>query len=648
MKPPRNLYISILLSLLLAVLSSCSLSLAEDITPPPGSQQQFVPQTQAVPVTGPLYPIVPPDPVKGEAIYTEKCAPCHGSEGMGDGQRTTQLTVPVSAIGSPEVARRSTPAEWFTLVTQGNLERFMPPFPSLTDRQKWDVIAYVYTLSVSEEVVAEGAALYQENCAQCHGSTGQGNGPKASDLSTPVQDYTDQSYMADISASDLFEAISAGVPPDMPAYGERMSADERWALTAFLRTFTFVVPVQVATSAEEITLESTPVETPSVEEPTPAPTQETSSNITVEVLNGSGGGSLGDLEVTIYGFDEMQVVFSQTLTTGEDGVLVFENIGMPLGRAFLATTDFQASTYGSDVAVVDAGPIELSLSITVYETTTDTSVLVTDRAHIFFDFTEPGKVQVIELYVISNPSNKRVVAAEEGGPVVTFSLPQGITNLEFQDGLLGERYLEVLGGFADTLSVSPGSGEYQVLYAFEMPYNRKLELVQPIDLATNAVVVMLPDVGVEVDSDLLSDGGVRQAQDIAYRMYTGGSVRAGSELTLSLSGRPKLGGNTLFPSDSKTSLVIGLGTFGLALILAGVWLIRRSQVAGVGEADEGDLGQEPATSPPAPLLEDAETVMDAIIALDDLYQDGRLPEEAYLKRRAELKGRLQGLVDSGD
>jgi hypothetical protein len=33
--------------------------------------------------------------------------------------------------------------------------------------------------------------------------------------------------------------------------------------------------------------------------------------------------------------------------------------------------------------------------------------------------------------------------------------------------------------------------------------------------------------------------------------------------------------------------------------------------------------------------------MDAIIALDDLYQAGQLPEDAYLKRRADLKERLQ-------
>ncbi len=38
--------------------------------------------------------------------------------------------------------------------------------------------------------------------------------------------------------------------------------------------------------------------------------------------------------------------------------------------------------------------------------------------------------------------------------------------------------------------------------------------------------------------------------------------------------------------------------------------------------------------------------MDAIIALDDLYQAGKLPEAAYHERRAELKARLAELIGS--
>ena len=39
--------------------------------------------------------------------------------------------------------------------------------------------------------------------------------------------------------------------------------------------------------------------------------------------------------------------------------------------------------------------------------------------------------------------------------------------------------------------------------------------------------------------------------------------------------------------------------------------------------------------------ETAESILDAIVALDDLYQAGELPEEAYKERRAELKDRLK-------
>ena len=43
-------------------------------------------------------------------------------------------------------------------------------------------------------------------------------------------------------------------------------------------------------------------------------------------------------------------------------------------------------------------------------------------------------------------------------------------------------------------------------------------------------------------------------------------------------------------------------------------------------------------------FETSEEVMDAIIALDDLYRAKKIPEEAYHKRREELKERLKELA----
>jgi hypothetical protein len=44
--------------------------------------------------------------------------------------------------------------------------------------------------------------------------------------------------------------------------------------------------------------------------------------------------------------------------------------------------------------------------------------------------------------------------------------------------------------------------------------------------------------------------------------------------------------------------------------------------------------------------EDANTLMDAILALDDRYQAGELPEVAYKERRSELKARLRRMLGS--
>ena len=138
------------------LLAACSL--AADITPPPNYQPPTNLESQAEVSNGPVYPLVSPDIAAGAGIYAEKCAPCHGPTGMGDGFRASEIP-DVPALGKAEVARQSTPADWYSIVTEGNLERLMPPFTSLSDRERWDVVAYAYTLSMAEETISRGNEL---------------------------------------------------------------------------------------------------------------------------------------------------------------------------------------------------------------------------------------------------------------------------------------------------------------------------------------------------------------------------------------------------------------------------------------------------------------------------------------------------------
>ena len=88
------------LIVLASLLTACNFTLAEDVTPPPG----YIPPTP-MPTLGPLYPAQAPSVETGAAIYFEKCAPCHGETGLGDGEQGIQLGVTVRAFGLPEIAR---------------------------------------------------------------------------------------------------------------------------------------------------------------------------------------------------------------------------------------------------------------------------------------------------------------------------------------------------------------------------------------------------------------------------------------------------------------------------------------------------------------------------------------------------------------
>jgi len=358
----------------------------------------------------------------------------------------------------------------------------------------------------------------------------------------------------------------------------------------------------------------------------------------VTVVNGSGGEVPEDTTVTLYAFDNMQMAFTRTLESSEDGVYTFEDIEMVAERAFLAGVDYNGGTYGSDVATADPAVPVINLQIVTYDASSDISVLTTDRLHIFFDFSDPELIQVVEVYIISNPTDQSVVSAEPGGPVVFFPLPAGYQDLQFEDGALGERYQEAPGGFVDTTSVPPGMSQYQVVFAFNLPYDRRLDFTQPVTMSTSAVVIMLPDNGVKLSGDALIDGGVRDFQGTTYRMYNGSNLSAGSELAFNMTGRPNTSGATLIGETSWQNIAIGVGGLGVVLVMVGLWLYQRNKRT-TTPLDEGE--EEALTADEPASAEDTEALMDAIIALDDQYQAGELPEDAYLQRRSELKERLQ-------
>ena len=629
--------------LIAAGLTACY-SLAEDITPPPGYVYN-TPVPSVAPTEVMYFPFMPPNPDAGAAIFTEKCEPCHGPAGFGDGPKAAELPNPVAPIGDIDLSRLRTPEDWYRQVTNGNIEKYMPPFNSLTDRQRWDVVAYALNLSVTEDSFTQGAELYQANCSECHGASGAGDGAGASSLSVDTPSFTDQSRMAERSLNDLIAAAAHPDTAELPHFEGAFSDSEWISLAAHIRSLTFVSDDEVVAEAPGIpgtttTATEEPANTGS--NPAPAPESDRIADVGGQVVNRSGGTLPEGLEAVLYGFDQFQQAFTQTVTIDGAGGFLFDAVPMPEGRAYLVAVDYGEATYTSDMAIVGAQIQDIFVEISVFDKSTDVSALSVDRLHIFFEFITTDQVRIAELILVTNPTDRVIGAAEAGQPTIEIQLPEGATNLQFEEGALGTTFIEVEGGFGDLRPIQPGIGQHQILFSFDLPYSRNFDLDQTLDLPVSALVVMLPDVGVKVSSDTLVSAGTRdvEGQAFRYELFTGGGISAGTKLPISLSGTPDFGetggGNT---SGTQSGLTIGLTALGVAMIAAGGWLYRRQRQA---ESDPDDGDEEPMPEHIYAMNEDE--LMDAIIALDDLYRAGDLPEGAYLKQRSLLKQRLEDVL----
>jgi mono/diheme cytochrome c family protein len=611
--------------ILTILLSACNFTLAEDVTPPPN----YVSPTPA-PTLGPLFPAQAPNTANGAAIFAEKCAPCHGATGLGDGPQGIKLGVTVPAFGLPEIARPASPAQWYTIVTQGNMERFMPPFVSLSDQERWDVVAYVMTLHTSKEEIAKGKELFEANCTNC---------------STDF--FKDPSKMSALSEVELARIIKQG-NEEVQAFGSNLGDDDVWAVTAYVRTLAFdTTPVAAASAStptpEAVAVAQTLLPTDGV---TPDGTEQfpTTSGATTVAKAGFGtvSGSIenntdadlpSNLKITLRGYDHgadpstgPQEVFSREGILNADGSFVFENIEIPLNRIFIAETTYDGIDLRSGYAVVKEGDTGVSLPpIKLYNKTTDTSQLVVDEVRIFLEY-GTDNIQVFNAYSFHNPSDKIIVVAlNENGEVPFIKSPEGSSGFGYEPLQDSEKFMQTQNGFA----IPPSEGTYGLIALASVSKAKEFEFSQEFVLPVATVTVFVPE-GVTAENAKLSDLGIQTIQDFKFQIYELDSVSAGEKIKLTISGTPKESTTTsaLNPveANSNTNLLIGAGALGVALILAGAWMYLRNRADNInGEENEEDE------------FESSEDVIDAIIALDDLHRGKKISNEAYQKRRTELK-----------
>jgi len=166
----------------------------------------------AAPVGRVLFPPTeaqqPGDPAQGKVIYEKKCLLCHGEMGDGNGPSAPLLDpkprdftkgkykVRTSASGQPP-----TDSDLFGIISDGMPGTSMPAWKVLSEKDRWDLVAYVKSFAggafkdapkaaaLPKEVagskgsIARGKEMFEAiECNKCHGNAGRGDGPSAPEL----------------------------------------------------------------------------------------------------------------------------------------------------------------------------------------------------------------------------------------------------------------------------------------------------------------------------------------------------------------------------------------------------------------------------------------------------------------------------------
>lgn len=177
--------------------------------------------------------------IRGAIVYRSYCVVCHGEIGDGTARATRLYGVARLKIGF--MSR----ADYEEIVIVGGeplgKSPYMPPWrDELSKEQIADVVTY---LTVINNPIFRGQATFKTRCILCHGSQGDGKG-RASHLYKPPP--------ADLTRSDKNDQYkemiitlggeAMGRSPNMPVWGQQLTAQEIKDVVIYLRTLLVTPP----------------------------------------------------------------------------------------------------------------------------------------------------------------------------------------------------------------------------------------------------------------------------------------------------------------------------------------------------------------------------------------------------------------------
>ncbi len=99
-----------------------------------------------------------------------------------------------------------------------------------------EVKAMKNPLTPSDTNITAAKQIYNDQCANCHGDSGKGDGSDAMMYDPAPSDLTDAAKMKKLTDGEIYYQITEGRKP-MPSYKKKLSEAQRWQLVLLVRSF---------------------------------------------------------------------------------------------------------------------------------------------------------------------------------------------------------------------------------------------------------------------------------------------------------------------------------------------------------------------------------------------------------------------------
>tara|TARA_R110001583_G_scaffold187646_1_gene349080 strand:+ start:12449 stop:14458 length:2010 start_codon:yes stop_codon:yes gene_type:complete len=111
----------------------------------------------------------------------------------------------------------------------------------LTQQIRQQILALSPALLLPTQLLAQSQVqtLFADNCAACHGSTGEGNGPLAKSFSPSPTNFTEKERALNRSLLGLYDAISAGLDDTAMRAFTELNDQQRWSLAFYAGSLAF-------------------------------------------------------------------------------------------------------------------------------------------------------------------------------------------------------------------------------------------------------------------------------------------------------------------------------------------------------------------------------------------------------------------------